>query len=74
MALTTYNSQVSFLKPLIRSGAITEGGSWHGPGSAWGKLWSGRAFGYIITFHTIGNGPFMRPGTFRVRAAKETKS
>jgi hypothetical protein len=71
MALITYASQVSFLKPLIRSGKLTEGGTFHGPGTSWGKLWSGRAYGYIINFKTIGDGPWMVAGSFRVRASNK---
>ncbi len=64
--LTDYREQVEFGKRHIKAGVITESGTWQ-QGAAWGKLWGGRVGRYIVTFKTIGRGPMMRAGSFRVR-------
>lgn len=67
MALTTYQAQNDFARRHVKSGAITRSGTWRHH-LAWGHLWSGRVDSYIVSFETIGDGPLMRPGSFRVRA------
>ena len=64
--LTTYDSQVSFAKRFIKSGEITEAGTWT-HGRAWGKMWSGTVCSYRINFYTIGDGPYMKAGSFRAK-------
>jgi hypothetical protein len=71
MALITYDSQVSFAKQCVKSGLINRGGTWRHH-LAWGHSWYGIAFGYSIHFETIGDGPLMRAGSFRVRAMKKS--
>jgi hypothetical protein len=66
-ALTQYQDQVSFAKRWIKSGDITEAGTWQ-QGLAWGKMWGGTVCGYHVQLKTIGNGPMMRAGSFAVRA------
>jgi len=74
MALVTYESQVDFARRWIKAGVITSEGSTWRQGAAWGKLWSGIVCGYSVRLQTIGDGPMMRPGSFRVRAITKMNS
>lgn len=71
MALTTYQSQNDFARRWVREGAITHRGSTWEQGRAWGRIWSGTVCSYTVSFQTIGDGPYMRAGSFRVRAIGE---
>lgn len=70
MALVTYESQIAFLKPLIKNGTMTQSGTWS-QYMTWGKMWHGVLGGYSITFKTIGEGPYMMAGSFRINCMCE---
>ncbi len=66
MALMTYDSQVAFAKRWLKQGLCDRAGTWR-KGMAWGHMWHGVWGNWIICFETIGDGPLMVPGSFRVR-------
>jgi hypothetical protein len=67
MALITYESQTLFGMKWIKSGHIKRLGTWRN-GSTWGEMWGGTVCGFYVQMETIGIGPYMRAGSFKVRA------
>ena len=65
--LTSYKDQVHFCRRLIKEGRMREVGTW-AQGYAYGKLWCGLVDNFLVSCESIGTGPYMRAGSFKVRA------